>query len=100
MELRQSFAVGAEIGIVADGTLVSNPRNIRSVLLSFAKRTIAVYADMSLSALGHLRNRLVKWYKAMSRMAVTSILEATRAVVPVRAVHTLVTYAMDVLRIC
>ncbi len=97
MELRQRFAAGAEVGIVADRTLVPNPRNVRSILLSFAERTIAVNADVSLGALRHLRNRFVERYKAMSWMAVTSILEASRAVVPVRAVHALVTYTMDVL---
>lgn len=92
---RQSLAVGAEIGVVADSTLVAVTDDIRPLVL--AKRTIAEDGVVSLGAHWWIRNCLVDRNKAVSWVDVASTLHTSGAIIPVRAVHALVTYPINVL---
>lgn len=92
---RQSFAILAEVCIVADDTLVSHTLDVRLVRLALAKRAIAIDA-----VVGDRRGRttlelLINGGEAVTRMSVTSILEALAAVVEVRAVEALVAHTMN-----
>ena len=92
---RQSFAVLAEVGVVADNTLVSHTLNVRLVRHAFAKRTIAIDA-----VVGDGRGRttlelLIDGGEAVTRMSVTSVLVAFAAIVKIRAVEALVAHTVD-----
>ena len=94
-KLGQSLATSAEVRIMAHGTLVTNPGDIR--ILLDAKRTIAEDATVMLLYTRFLRDWLVEWNKTMAWMILMCCFNTLRAIVPVRAVHTLVTNAIDIL---
>ena len=94
-----SFAVGAEICVVADSTFVANASNVGLVLFVLAKRAVtedAVMPDVGRSRVGQW---LVNWYESMRRMKRIRVFDACGAVVKVRAVQALVADAIYVLHI-
>ena len=93
---RQSFAVGAEIGVMADGTLVAVASNVRPTINT--KRTIAIDADMSLGGMEWSSNSLVDRNEAMAGMVLTSSLDASGTVIPIGAAHALIANTVDVLQ--
>ena len=94
-KLGQSLATSAKVRIVAYGTFVTNSSNV-CVLLD-AKRTIAKDSTMVLLDTRFLRDWLVERNKTMARMILMCRFDTLRAIVPVRAVHTLMTNAIDIL---
>ena len=70
----QCLALGAEIGIVADCTLVPIAVNIAAVVL--AKRAIAVDVIMDVRTLSGTRERLVECDEPMAWMACSGIFDA------------------------
>jgi len=96
------FARLAEIGIVADSTLVPIANNVGNVLAGGrAQRTIAANANMGRPAGGavvkasHKLERLIDWNEPVTNMRDRGVLHALVAVVPVGAVQALVTNASD-----
>jgi hypothetical protein len=89
------LAVLAEIGVVADSALVADTFDIRQALFVLAQWTVAVNAVVTVTAVERLSQGLVDGHKAMARMDVLSILDAIWAVIPVWAVQTFVTDAID-----
>lgn len=94
-KLGQSLATSAKVRIVAYGTFVTNSGNI--CIFLDAKRTIAKDSTMVLLNTRFLRDRLVEWNKTMAWMILVCHFDALRAIVPVRAVHTFMTNAIDIL---
>jgi hypothetical protein len=95
-EGRAGFAIGAEVRIVADSTLVSNTSDI--IVLSHTKRTVAADAIMNGSAVtsnAWLAERLIDRNEAVVGVHKASVEDAVSAVVPVRAVEALVADASD-----
>lgn len=93
-----SFATGAEVGIMAYGTLISVSNNIRGLVA--AERPIAV--DAIVASLAKLSSTgIADWFvngdKAMAGVDEAGIDNAGRAIVPVGAVEALVTDTKDVL---
>lgn len=83
----------AEVGVVADGTLIANTLDV--VVLVLAERTVAV--DTYVAWLAHARygKRLEEGREAMPWVDQGGVLDALRAVVPVRALEALVADAED-----
>lgn len=94
-KLGQSLATSAKVRIVAYGTFITNSGNI-CVFLD-AKRTIAKDSTMMLLNTRFLRDWLVERNKTMAWMILVCRFDTLRAIVPVRAVHTLMTNAIDIL---
>ena len=90
----KSLAIGAEISVVAHSALISIPCDVRR--LRNAKRAITVYTPMTLRRCRG-RKGLINRYKAMLGVTLFCTLDAIPTIVPVRAVHTLVTHTVDVL---
>jgi len=90
-----SFAVATEIGIMTNGTLVPNTSDV--FMLIFAKWSIAIDANMA--SLSHMwfGDGIVDGGKTVSWMNVSSTLDTIGTKVPIRAVETLVSYAVDCL---
>jgi hypothetical protein len=88
-----SLAVATEVGIMANGTLVTDTGNVFALIL--AKWSVAV--DANVTGMSHvwLRDGIVDGGKAVSWMNMSSTLDAIGAKVPIRAVETLVTYSVD-----
>ena len=94
-KLGQSLATSAEVRIMAYGTLVTNSGDIG--ILFDAKRTIAEDSTVVLLYTRFLRDWLVEWNKTVAWMILVCRFDTLRAIIPVRAVHTLVTNAIDIL---
>lgn len=92
-----SLAVGAEVGVMANGTLVANAMNIALVACAIAQWTIAIDATMTGLSLGWSGYWLVNFDEAMT-MGATAFSNAVAAEVEVGAVETLVTNTVDGLR--
>jgi hypothetical protein len=92
---RVSLAVLAEVGVVTDGTLVADTFNVRQVLLVFAKRPVTVNTIVAVAAVHRLRQRLVDGNKAVAGMDELGVLHTLTAVIPIRAVQTLVADTVD-----
>ena len=93
-----SLATGAEVGIVAYGTLVAVSDNVRG--LAIAKRSIAV--DTMVASLVEVSNTdLTNWLiygnKAMSWVDERGIVNTSGAVIPIWTVEALVADTIDVL---
>lgn len=67
----QSLTVGAEISIVADGTLVAIPDNPTLIGLAVAEWAITVDTIMNLDTRGRAWEWLVNGYEAVSRVDMT-----------------------------
>jgi len=92
---RDSFAISAEVGVIAHSTLVANAFDVRHVLLVFAQRPITIDTIVPHSRGVGLGKRLVDRYKPMARMNELGALDALRAEVPVRTVEALVAHTID-----
>lgn len=64
---RHSFAVGAEVGVVANSTLVTITSNVATILTS-AERAIAENPTVMLSNGGNVWERFVERSKAVATM--------------------------------
>lgn len=95
LQFGQSLAIGAKVGIMANGTLVSITNDIRS--FSLAKGSITVNANVVMITSGSHGNRLIDGHKPVAWVGRMSVLDACRAVVKVWAIHALVSNAINVL---
>jgi hypothetical protein len=94
----KSLAVGAEINVIADGTLVANPIDIALGGLVFAQRSITEDAIMDLPIMSLLLGEgFIDWGKSVPGVTLGSIYDAVWTVVPIRAIKTLVAGANNVL---
>jgi hypothetical protein len=94
---RQSLAVGTEIDVVTDGTLVANTRDVALGGLVLAEGSIAEDAIVDRVLVGLLTDGFIDRGKSVARMVLGSIHDAVRAVVPVGARQALVAGANDAL---
>ena len=94
-KLGKSLAIGAEISVMADGTLEAISSNVRFLVL--AERTIAEDSDVVLVTTSFCRDWLVKRHEAVAWVVFVRFLDAGSAIIPVRAIHALMTHAVDVL---
>jgi hypothetical protein len=94
---RASFTVGAEVGVVADSTLVKITPDIALARLVFAKRAITQLPDMDDLRGGAEGKLLAESNKTMVRMDEWCTLDASRTIVPVRAIQTLMPDAYNIL---
>jgi hypothetical protein len=92
---RDGLAVGAEVRIVANRTLVAHTLDIRLILLVFAKRTVTVDAVVARASRDRLGQRLIDWHKTVARVNVLHAQDTLRAVIPVGAVQALVANTID-----
>lgn len=94
------FTIGAEIRIMADGAFVTKPCDIRLMIFVAAEGTVTVDAEM-LRAIrqGHWQG-FVDRRESMAAVNDWGALEALRAVIEIRAIEALVTYAIDGLLKC
>lgn len=90
-----SFTVATEVGVMTNGTLVPDTRNVLTFIL--AKRTVAVDANVASVSHVWLRDGIVDGGKTVSWMDMPSALDTVGTKIPIRAVETLVTYAEDCL---
>ncbi len=73
----QSLAVGTEVRVVADSTLVANAHDMLASIFLVAKRTVTVDAHMNWCASRVVRRKMfIDGSKAMPRMALVNMLEA------------------------
>lgn len=86
-----SFAIGAEVGIVTNSTLVASPSNVVRIGFSGADRTITVNAKMNLIQGTKISDLFIEGGESMARMNLSGTEYASRAIVPIRATQTLVT---------
>lgn len=97
---RAGFAVGTEVQVVANGTLVANTTDVsRRGCRGTAEWPITADPDMNrLSHRGSVKvgERLIDSGKSVPRVHEVRILDTVSAVVPVRAVEALVADASDV----
>ena len=93
-----SLTICAEVSVVADCALESITTNVVLATLDSAQRAIAVNAKMSLWAWAGESERLVERGEAVAWVNLCGTEMAGRAIVPVRAVQTLVSDADNRLR--
>jgi hypothetical protein len=72
---RMSFAVLAEIGVVANGTLVADALDVRQVLPVLAQRTVAVDAIVTVATVERLCQGFVDGHETMARVDVLGALD-------------------------
>lgn len=89
------LAVGTEIRVMADCALVPNTLDVRLALLVLAERSIAVDAIVADDRGAGFWQGFVDGNEAMLRVDELGALDASGAVVPVRAVEALVADAVD-----
>ena len=89
------LTVAAEVGVMANGTLVPDTRNVLTLVL--AKRSVAVDANVASESHVWLRDGVVDGGKTVSWMNMSSGLDTVGAKVPIGAVETLVTDSADCL---
>lgn len=94
---RESLAIGAEVNVITDGTLVTDTGDVALSRFVLAERTIAEDTVVNLILTRLLPNSLVKRSESVTRVAVGCVLNALRAIVPVGARETLVANADNVL---
>jgi hypothetical protein len=90
-----SLTVATEIGVMTNGTLVSDTSNVLTLIL--AKRSVAVDANMASVSHVWFRDRIVDGGKTVSWMNMPSVLDTVGTKVPIRTVETLVTNAENCL---
>lgn len=95
---RNRFAVGTEVGIVADGTLVAGAPDVLLVRLPGAECAITVNSIVHLFEGADVSNLFEQGCKPMARMDLMRAENASRAVVPIRTAQTFVADAEDVLQ--
>lgn len=98
---RTGFAVGAKIGVIADGALVANSTDVGRICLgTCAKRAIAANTDMNCADWARADNHelIVDGHEAMVGMSEVGVKNAACTVIPIRAFQTLVTHTSDVLQ--
>ena len=89
------LAVATEVGVMANGTLVPDARNVLALIP--AKRSVAVDANVASESHVWLRDGVVDGGKTVSWMNMSSALDTVGAKVTVGAVETLVTHSADCL---
>lgn len=94
---RKSLAIGAEVNIITDGTLVADTSDVALSRFVLAKRTITEDTVVDLILTRLLRDSLVKRSESVTRVGVGCVLNALRAIVPVGTRETLVANADNVL---
>ena len=94
---RKSFAVGAEISVMADSTLVAIANDVG--ILICAEWAIAMDAIVTLGSCWRVGYGFVKWDEAVIGVVTSSILDAARAVIPIWAIQALVANSNDILYI-
>ena len=98
MERRHSFAIGTEVSVRTDSTLVACASNILVVGFTGAQRAITVDAKVDLLTQVRVSDFFIKSGKTMAGMDLRCAEHASRAVVPVRAAQALVTDTIDALQ--
>jgi len=85
---RAGLAVGAEVSVMADSTLVTISRNVGRVAGGTAERTIAADADVhrTMAIDAGIPERLIDGDESVAGVNETGINDTLRAVVPVGAV--------------
>ena len=91
-----SLAIGTEVGVLADGALVSSANDVAWLGFIFALRTIAVNTNMALLNGRWLRQWLVNRYESMT-MGATAVLDTGSTEIKVWAIQTLVADAENCL---
>lgn len=99
------LAVGAEVKIMADSTLIANAPDVRRVALACrAERAVTTDTMMGrghgVCAIVHVLHWLVERDETMIRVNESRVNEAISTIVPVRAVKTLVADPIDKLEMC
>ena len=94
--VRQSFTVGAEIGVMADSALISVTDDV--AFDGCAQRTVAVNATMSVLGGMHKLKRSIEGSEAVTIVFGTSRTDAVRAVIEIRAGQALMSDAENALR--
>lgn len=89
------FAVGAEIGVVADGALVAVTSNICLPRLAGTNSTIAIDAFVNLLLTEEGTQLLINRSESVTSMNLGSHQDTSRAIVKVWATQTLVTDSID-----
>jgi hypothetical protein len=92
---RVGLAVGTEVGVMADSTLVSDAFNVGKPILVFAERTITEDAVVAIAAAYRLSQRLIDGNEAVRRVDELGALDALGAEVPVGAVQALVAHTVN-----
>jgi hypothetical protein len=92
-----SFTVGAKVGVVANSTLVKITPDIALARLVFAKRTVAQLPDMDDLGGRAVRKLVADSNKTMLWMNERCALDASRTIVPVRTIQTLMSDAYNTL---
>jgi hypothetical protein len=87
------FAVGAEVGVVADSALVTHSLNV--VVLALAEGTVTINANVTRWIAARSGNGLIESCKSMLGMYELGVLDAFGAVVPVWAGKALVANPED-----
>ena len=99
--LRVSLAVGAEVGIMADGTLIAVTPDVAAAI--GAKRTVTGDTAVMLLIVGNVLQRLVQRCEAMTRVRLGCGTVAGGAEVKIWASQALIAYAdnyLEVVSIC
>jgi hypothetical protein len=87
---RYGLTIGTEVGIMADGTLITITRNVAAITLVLAKRSVTVYAVVNWGTPRGILDRFVDGGEAVARVDVFGALNTGRAVIPVRTSQTFV----------
>ena len=93
----RGLAFSAEVGVVADSTLVASSTDIAGGNLALAQRSIAENTIVDLLAQNRFGNRAINRNKPMASVACRCTLQAVRTVIPVGARQAFVTDANDTL---
>ena len=93
----KSLAVGTEIDVVTNGTLVADATDVALRRLIFAKRSVTEDAIVNLIIARLFADRFVYGNESVARMILGGTCDAVGTIVPVRARKTLVAGANDAL---
>lgn len=95
-----SFAVGAEVKVIADSALVTNSTNVGRVgIVTGAQGTVTADTNVNRrrASPANVGESFISRHETVAWVSEVAVLVAIRAVVPVRAVQTLVTDTCNVL---
>lgn len=90
---RDSLAVSAEVCIIANCTLVANSRDV--LLVALAEWAVAEDAKVGLTTFGNFGNGFIDRGESMARVSPWRLFDAFIAIIPIRAIQTLVSNAND-----
>lgn len=93
---RDSLAVSAEVCIVANCTLVANSRDV--LLVALAEWAVAEDAKVDFTTFGDFSNGLIDRGESMAWVSLWRLIDAFKAIIPIRAVQTLVSNADEGLK--